>query len=155
VTFGPDGVYGHPDHIAISQFTSAAVVRAGDGLFALDNLAPHWVSKLYYVIDSQPLVDVIREVLGGIGMMVDGVMRRHVGWEDWAITTRVDVRDYWQQAWQASRCHQTQLPGLGPLAHLPEDALRRIFGDQGTFYRAFSLVNGGRAVETDLFAGLR
>src|SRR4030095_3985094 len=24
VTFGPDGAYGHPDHIAISQFTTAA-----------------------------------------------------------------------------------------------------------------------------------
>jgi LmbE family N-acetylglucosaminyl deacetylase len=28
VTFGPDRSYGHPDHIAISQFTSAAVVCA-------------------------------------------------------------------------------------------------------------------------------
>jgi hypothetical protein len=26
---------------------------------------------------------------------------------------------------------------------------------QGTFYRAFSLVNGGRAVEKDLFEGIR
>jgi len=26
---------------------------------------------------------------------------------------------------------------------------------QGTFYRAFSLVNGGRKVESDLFEGLR
>ena len=30
VTFGPDGAYGHPDHIAISQFTTAAVVCAAD-----------------------------------------------------------------------------------------------------------------------------
>src|SRR6185436_13070895 len=38
VTFGPDGAYGHPDHIAISQFTTAAFVAA----------RPHTVSKLYY-----------------------------------------------------------------------------------------------------------
>jgi len=25
ITFGPDGAYGHPDHIAISQFASAAI----------------------------------------------------------------------------------------------------------------------------------
>lgn len=25
ITFGPDGLYGHPDHIAISQFTTAAL----------------------------------------------------------------------------------------------------------------------------------
>src|SRR5258708_15594687 len=30
LTFGPDGSYGHPDHIAISQFTTAAIVRAAD-----------------------------------------------------------------------------------------------------------------------------
>src|SRR6516225_9727065 len=30
VTFGPDGGYGHPDHIAISQFTTAASVCAAD-----------------------------------------------------------------------------------------------------------------------------
>ncbi|HMO55644.1 MAG TPA: PIG-L family deacetylase, partial [Tepidiformaceae bacterium] len=28
VTFGQDGIYGHPDHIAISQFATAAVLRA-------------------------------------------------------------------------------------------------------------------------------
>ena len=30
VTFGPEGGYGHPDHIAISQFATAAVVCASD-----------------------------------------------------------------------------------------------------------------------------
>jgi LmbE family N-acetylglucosaminyl deacetylase len=30
VTFGPDGAYGHPDHIAISQLTTAAAVAAAD-----------------------------------------------------------------------------------------------------------------------------
>ncbi len=29
VTFGPDGAYGHPDHIAISQFTTAAIDCSG------------------------------------------------------------------------------------------------------------------------------
>ena len=32
LTFGPDGGYGHPDHIAISQFTTAAIVAAADPL---------------------------------------------------------------------------------------------------------------------------
>src|SRR5580765_6513760 len=41
ITFGPDGAYGHPDHIAISQLTTAAVVRAAGTDFS--------VSKLYYI----------------------------------------------------------------------------------------------------------
>ena len=36
ITFGPDGAYGHPDHIAISQFTTAAIVAAADPAFADD-----------------------------------------------------------------------------------------------------------------------
>jgi hypothetical protein len=34
------------------------------------------------------------------------------------------------------------------------DELRKVFGI-GNFYRAYSLVNGGRKVEDDLFEGLR
>ena len=50
VTFGPDGSYGHPDHIAISQFTTAAIIEAAspDSLYFRD-LAPHSVAKLYYM----------------------------------------------------------------------------------------------------------
>jgi hypothetical protein len=36
-----------------------------------------------------------------------------------------------------------------------EDAIAAVLSMQGTFYRAFSLVNGGRQLETDLFEGLR
>ena len=53
LTFAPDGAYGHPDHVAICQFTTAAVVAAADPGFALDgpgpSLGPHAVSKLYYL----------------------------------------------------------------------------------------------------------
>ena len=34
ITFGPDGAYGHPDHIAISQLTTAAIACAADPSFA-------------------------------------------------------------------------------------------------------------------------
>jgi LmbE family N-acetylglucosaminyl deacetylase len=39
ITFGPDGAYGHPDHIAISQFATAAIVAAAEPA----------ISKLYYI----------------------------------------------------------------------------------------------------------
>src|SRR5499426_2186128 len=38
VTFGPEGAYGHPDHIAISQFTTAAIIAAADPAFVVDNV---------------------------------------------------------------------------------------------------------------------
>lgn len=58
------------------------------------------------------------------------------------------------QVWRAVACHRSQLPGYAALARLPEEQHRRLWGTQ-EFYRAFSLVNGGRTPEDDLFAGLR
>ena len=51
VTFGPDGAYGHPDHIAISQLTTAAIVCAADPRFVSSPPVadPHRVSKLYFI----------------------------------------------------------------------------------------------------------
>ena len=155
VTFGPDGAYGHPDHIALSQFTNGALVCAADRNFVDANVQPpHRVLKLYYMVDSLDIVNFAKEAFGGISMEIDGVTRQHVGWEDWEITTLLDNHPYLDKVQKAMLCHKSQLPGYGTMAELPLDELARIFGF-GYFYRAFSLVNGGRKKETDLFAGLR
>src|SRR6187399_3113110 len=48
-TFGPEGAYGHPDHIAISQCAGAALVLAADPLWDAAGEPPHRVSKFYYI----------------------------------------------------------------------------------------------------------
>jgi len=56
--------------------------------------------------------------------------------------------------WRAVSCHESQvtayerLQGISPASH------EALWGWQ-SFYRAFSLVHGGRTRETDLFEGLR
>jgi LmbE family N-acetylglucosaminyl deacetylase len=155
VTFGPDGAYGHPDHIAISQFTNAALVCAADRNFAdASAQPPHRVSKFYYMVDSQDVVNLANEAFGGISMEIDGVTRSHVGWADWQITTSLDNNRYMEKVRRAVLCHKSQLPGFGPLAEWSAAELGRMFGT-GQFYRVFSLVNNGRKVESDLFEGLR
>ena len=49
LTFGPaTGAYGHTDHIAICQFTTAACVAAANPRYSVTgNLPPHAVAKLY------------------------------------------------------------------------------------------------------------
>jgi LmbE family N-acetylglucosaminyl deacetylase len=153
VTFAPDGAYGHPDHIALSQFAQGAILCAADAGFD-DGQSPHRVSKLYYMVDSQEVVDAAVEAFGGISMDIDGVTRYHVGWQDWQITTRLDNIRYMERVREAIRCHKSQLPGFGLIADWSVERLAEIFGS-GHFYRVFSLVNGGRKVETDLFEGLR
>jgi LmbE family N-acetylglucosaminyl deacetylase len=155
ITFGPDGAYGHPDHIALSQFTNAALVCAADRNFVDANAqSPHRVLKFYYMVDSQDVVNLANEAFGGISMEIDGVNRGHMGWPDWEITTRLDNNVHMEKVRQAVLCHKSQLPGFGPLAEWSAAELRKLLG-VGTFYRAFSLVNSGRNVETDLFEGLR
>jgi LmbE family N-acetylglucosaminyl deacetylase len=156
VTFPPDGSYGHPDHIAISQFTTAALVCAADATYTDPGQQPaHRVSKLYYMVDARSVVELFQARMGGtISMTVDGVERKWVAWDEWAITTRLPAAEHWRTVLDAIRCHATQLPSLGDMPDWPEPVQRQIWG-QGTFYRAYSLINGGRRVETDLFEGLR
>jgi LmbE family N-acetylglucosaminyl deacetylase len=154
VTFGPDGAYGHPDHIAISQFTAAAISCAADPGYPIGNTRPHRVDKFYYRVWTQPEFDVYQAVFGEQIMTIDGVDRGPVPWQDWAITTRIDTAAYWPEVWQAVACHRSQLPGYQRLQDLSPEQHQALWGSQG-FYRVFSTVNGGRVIEHDLFAGLR
>ena len=154
-TFDPNGAYGHPDHIAICQFTTAACVAAADPTYASDSVYPaHRILKLYYMADTQDLYTLYESIFGDLVMTIDGVERRGAPWHDWAITTRIDTGAYWRQVWQAISCHRSQLPGYEDILRLPEAQLQTLFG-RTSYYRAYSLVNGGRALETDLFAGIR
>ncbi len=155
VTFGQYGAYGHPDHVAISQFTTAAIVEAANPNSSYyRDLAPHSVSKLYYMAETQDIMKVYQSVFGDLVMNIDGMKRGLVTWPDWSVTTRIDTWGYWQKILSAIICHQTQLPAYYKLEHLPEEQ-RKVLWETQNYYRAFSLVNGGRQVEVDLFEGLR
>jgi LmbE family N-acetylglucosaminyl deacetylase len=157
VTFGADGAYGHPDHIAISQFTTAAVVAAADPAFPLESgagMRPHAVSKLYFIAWPESTWAAYQSAFKKLVSMVDGVERQVVPWPDWAITTVIDTRDFSSTVWQAVSCHESQMAAYERLQHLPPEHREALWGTQ-SFYRAFSTVNGGRARETDLFEGIR
>jgi len=159
LSFGPAGAYGHPDHIAICQFATSAVVAAADGGREIrsedgDVLPQHGVTKLYYIEWTQAKWDGYQAAFKDLKSVVDGVERRAMPAPDWLVTTRIDTSDYWEQVWDAVQCHKTQLAIFGKLKDLPEEHHRAIWGTQ-EFYRAFSTVNGGRQRERDLFEGLR
>ena len=155
VTFPPDGNYGHPDHIAVGQFTCAAVVCAADSTYPdPEDLPTHRIQKLYYMVDSEDFVSLIAPFMGDMTFPVDDQLRGETAWKEWMITTRIEMAGHCRAGWRAIQCHQSQLPSLGQLAGMPEDAATAVLAMQGTFYRAFSLVNGGRNLETDLFEGV-
>jgi LmbE family N-acetylglucosaminyl deacetylase len=156
ITFGPDGAYGHPDHIAISQLTTAAIVCAADPLFdPRPGIGePHRVSKLYYIAWSPKKWRAYETALRKLVFKVDGEERQAVPWPDWAITTVIDTSRVWSAVWRAVSCHKTQMTIYRKLEELSEEHQRSLWGTQ-EFYRVFSGVNGGRAQESDVFEGLR
>ncbi len=157
LTFAPDGAYGHPDHIAISQLTMAAVVASADSRYDAphprDLGSPHTVSKLYFLAWSEAAWAAYQAAFKKLVATVDGVERQATPWPDWSITTVIDTRPWSAIVRQAVGCHVSQTGSFSALARLTPADSEALFGSY-SFYRAFSLVNGGRIRESDLFDGV-
>jgi len=156
VTFGPDGAYGHPDHIAISQFTTAAIVAAADSAFScagIEAAQPHAVSKLYYIAWPEATWKAYQSAFRKLVSTVDGIERQAVPWPDWAITTVIDTRSFCPTVWRAISCHESQVTAYERLKDLSQDDHEALWGRQ-SFYRVFSTLTGGRIRETDLLEGI-
>jgi len=157
LTFPPDGAYGHPDHIAISQLTTAATIASADAGFRGrdgDTLGPaHTVLKLYYLAWPKATWTAYQAAFKKVVCMVDGVERQATPWPDWAVTTVIETAESGEAVWRAVACHASQVGAYAALKTL-EPAQRDALWRSCSFYRAFSLVNGGRRTESDLFEGL-
>jgi len=156
ITFGPEGAYGHPDHIAICQLTTGAIVAAADPAHDAPHghEAPFAVSKLYYMAWTNAGWQAYQHAFKRLVSLVDGVEREAQPLPDWQITTWIDTRAEWQTVWRAVQCHDSQVAAYRQLAEMSPEDHEALWG-VGTYYRVFSTVNGGRERERDLFEGLR
>ena len=95
ITFGPDGLTGHPDHRTVSSLTTE--------IFQQRSKLIHRPSKLYYVAYPESLFanlpPEMAQSAGRIGLVAD----------EW-VTTVVDASAYLDQAWNSIQCHKTQWP---------------------------------------------
>ena len=97
VTFGPDGISGHSDHIAMSQFVTQAVDQS------------EIKTRLYYIAPSDATlqgcgVPPPSEIVGGF-------------------VTGIDVENYLVTKVRAMQCHVSQHP---PYLGVPEEEARRL-----------------------------
>jgi LmbE family N-acetylglucosaminyl deacetylase len=154
VTFGPDGAYGHPDHIAISRMTTNAIVAAADAAYPVPGFCqPHRVAKLYHRIWTVAEAATYTSVFGDIAIEVDGRRRQLSGWPEWAVTARIDAADYWSEVIEAVRCHESQVGSVSALATLRPQDHRLLWGTQH-YTLAMAQVDVGPALECELFAGI-
>ena len=157
VTFGPDGIYGHYDHIAVYRWATIAANMAADPDCFPDHdiCEPHQVSKLYFRVLPQDQVASMAEEGKPAAVMMDGVPFYFVGRSAEEITTVIDVSDYLEAKLSGIRCHATQVGRHNRFADTPDEVMREPWFRAESFLLAHSLVGRPTGVETDLFAGLR
>jgi N-acetylglucosamine malate deacetylase 2 len=111
LSFGPDGLSGHPDHIAVGQWAFEAFLRA-EKIAALYTLAvPRSLARKMDMRQVQPVVDE-------------------------AIALAVDVSPVWETKLAAMRCHATQWSS-SPMANAPAER-KRLFFEREYFVQAAS-----------------
>jgi N-acetylglucosamine malate deacetylase 2 len=104
LTFGPDGLSGHPDHVAIGWCAMEAYRRA-EGVAALYTPAlPRSVAERLEMKQVQPVADE-------------------------AIALSVDVSPVWEAKLAAIRCHATQL-STSPMMHASIERQRLFLGTE-------------------------
>jgi len=146
VSYGADGIYGHPDHVKAHEVTVAAL----DLLRDTEGWEP---AKAYFAAVPRSGIERMREMareqgvdLGGDdgGIQIEGV-------PDEVITTRVDVSAWVDRKRDAFAAHVSQNDPNSPFATMQDSIYRMAFGAE--FY---VLARGalGADRESDLFQGV-
>jgi LmbE family N-acetylglucosaminyl deacetylase len=149
VTFGPDGLTSHHDHMRVGEAATRAFhrARADDGEAGDDAFA-----RLYHAGLARSDVDRfyrgVRE--GGFDYGEEGRLFDVTGVPDDRIAVRVDTRPVREEKWNAILCHRTQM-----IEHsrIPEP-LRWLYLDSECFVQAHPPGEHGGAVRGDLFEDL-
>jgi LmbE family N-acetylglucosaminyl deacetylase len=159
ITFGPNGIYGHYDHIAVHRWATIAVDLADDPDCFPEHLSgacrPHRVNKLYYRILPQEQVDAMGEGDQPAAVTMDGVPFPFVGWQPDQITTVIDISDHMEAKLRGIQCHATQVGPQSRFAEEADEVARAPWFRYEHFTLARSTLDWPEGKETDLFAGLR
>ena len=104
LSFGPDGLSGHPDHILVGQLAAEAFHRIEE------------IAALYTVAVPQSLAQTLN-------------MRQVHPVPDETIAFSVDVASVWETKLAAMRCHATQWSS-SPMLNAPAERQRLFFGHE-------------------------
>ena len=138
ITFDKDGLYWHPDHIAVHEMTTTAVAALG-----ADAPALYYVTmppgSMRRVLDSVVAVEgseaPARHVLGIFDVDAFGALAEPP-------TLIVEAAEFAERKLAALKCHRTQVAGSA-LAFVAEDDASRLLGTE--HFRRASAGFGGHA----------
>lgn len=120
ITWPPDGLSSHPDHVAVSRWATLACERAPVG----GSAAP---PALYHLAVPQSVAERL------------GLTQLHAT-PDAEIDVTLDVSTVWERKMAAIRCHRTQA-GESPILRAPMERQRSFLGVEH-FRRAIARADG-------------
>jgi mycothiol S-conjugate amidase len=152
ITYASDGGYPHPDHLRVHQVGVEAFFAASDPAQYVDAGPPHEVTKLYYQARSRERLVALADAHDRAGL--ESPFRSWISDEDddFHITTRIDVGNFFEVRRDALLAHRTQVSPDSLWMKLPLETARQAYPFED-FTLAYSRVEV-RVPEADLFAGI-
>ena len=166
VTFAPNGMYGHPDHMAISRFAIAAVSAAADPAQYPEQIAaglqPHRVHKVYMQTTGRERLLEFRALEQAQGRdFIPGGNAATIPVEEMGsplseITTIVRLTDdELALKMRAMRAHATQISDDNPFINGTPDEMRERMGAESFILAPPPISEKAYPTpETDLFSNL-
>jgi LmbE family N-acetylglucosaminyl deacetylase len=152
LTFGPDGLYGHPDHLHMHHAAVAAVRLAADPTHEPRGGAPWRTPALYYATFPREEMLALFDRPNNPLEFLSEEARAALGTPLADITHVVDIRPWADRKRAAIAAHRTQTGEGGPLAGIP-DAVRKAQLAHEWFVRAHVPGSGTRSAD-DVIAEL-
>jgi N-acetyl-1-D-myo-inositol-2-amino-2-deoxy-alpha-D-glucopyranoside deacetylase len=122
ITFGEEGLYYHPDHVAVHGFTHRAMRFAAEGA----GLRPRLYESVWPASAVPQLVRAMRE--RGLPTGLWDIPPSDFGVHDLSGVIEVDVRRFLPSKLRALRKHQTQIGSDHLFSALPDDLATRFLG---------------------------
>jgi len=155
ITFEPFGGYGHPDHIAVSRYTTAAFDAAGDAARYPDLGSVWQPRRLFYSLIPNRFFRELRERMEQLGLDTSHIRRPDEipgRPPDEVITTVMDVADFTAAKWAAANAHRTQFGPNSLFRQVPEAMIQQMIAQE--YFIQARPNDGSEPVTGDLFAGL-
>jgi N-acetyl-1-D-myo-inositol-2-amino-2-deoxy-alpha-D-glucopyranoside deacetylase len=129
LTFGADGIYGHPDHVK----AHVTATRAFETYKSQTGKSP----ALYYnAVPKERIQTMAKRTVGPyVGMTAEELAQ--LGTPEEQITTVVDVSNHYDRKLAVIAAHRTQIGPGGPWSDLPPETVRSYLSVE-----RFSLIDG-------------
>ncbi|MBA2596809.1 MAG: PIG-L family deacetylase [Chloroflexia bacterium] len=126
LTLGPEGMYGHPDHLHLHHVTLRAIAAAADPKHQVRAASAPWQTPHCYfaTVPREAMLELLNRP-GSPLASISQTARDNLGTPQAGITYAINVEPWAQLKRNAIAAHRTQTGEGGPLAQIPPEVRER------------------------------